>query len=358
MLWLLVPLAVGILLIWRKPLCPSADTAIQPDLAIIVPARNEESNIERLLASIESQQAAPRRVIVVDDESEDSTAEVARRMGAEVLSSKSLPAGWRGKTWACHQGARAADTEALLFLDADVILKPGAIARIWAAYRDSGVQAMSLGPYHDVQKPYEELSVLFNLMTFIGIGAFSLFSSPRRPRGMFGPCMFIDKQVYDGIGGHEPVKGEILEHMTMAGILAERGHALLCLNGHGVVHIRMYPGGLSDLIEGWTKAFAAGADKTPAWIMFCAVLWISGAIASFSIAVAACFAAFPATAWGLYAAYALCFFWMVRRVGSFSPLTAIFYPIALLFYLVIFTRSSFYSRTHRAVTWKGRSIQD
>ncbi len=358
MLWLLLPLAIGILLIWRRPLCPVAAEQSQPDLTIIVPARNEESNIERLLASINDQNTSPRRVIVVDDESDDATADIALRMGAEVLSSKPLPPGWRGKTWACHQGAQAAETEALLFLDADIVLQPDAVARIWEAYRDSDAQALSLGPYHEVRKPYEELSSLFNLMTFIGIGAFSIFSSPSRPRGMFGPCMLIDKQVYDSIGGHELVKGEILEHMTMAGILAERGHSLLCLNGHGVVHIRMYPDGLGSLIEGWTKAFAAGADKTPAWIMFCAVLWIAGAIASFIIAAASLFTAFSPVAWVLYAAYAAGFFWMVRRVGSFSPLTALLYPVALVFYLTVFTRSAFYSRTRRAVTWKGRSIQD
>lgn len=358
MLWLLLPLAVGILLIWRRPLCPAVFDDSQPDLTIIVPARNEEANIKCLLASVNDQSIAPKRVIVVDDESTDATADVARQLGAEVLSSKHLPPGWRGKTWACHQGAQVANTATLLFLDADISLQPDAIARIWAAYRASGAQAISMGPYHVVRKPYEQLSSLFNLMTFIGIGAFSIFSSPDRPRGMFGPCMLIDKQAYDAIGGHEPVKGDILEHMTMAGILAERGYAMQCLNGHGVVHIRMYPDGLASLIEGWTKAFAAGADKTPASIMFCAVLWIAGAIASFIVAVAAFFTALSPLAWAMYLAYAAAFFWMVRRVGSFSPLTALFYPVALIFYLAVFTRSALYSRTRRAVTWKGRSIQD
>ena len=86
---------------------------------MIIPARNEAHNLPRLLESLASQSVQPREVIVVDDGSTDDTAEIARRHGAEVLVSKPLPEGWRGKPWACHQGAEAASGDLLCFVDAD-----------------------------------------------------------------------------------------------------------------------------------------------------------------------------------------------------------------------------------------------
>ena len=89
------------------------------NLSIIIPARNEEQNLPVLLCSINAQTVKPPEVIVVDDGSTDRTAEVAREFGAAVIASKPLPDGWRGKTWACQQGAQAATGDLLLFLDAD-----------------------------------------------------------------------------------------------------------------------------------------------------------------------------------------------------------------------------------------------
>jgi 4,4'-diaponeurosporenoate glycosyltransferase len=77
-------------------------------LSIIIPARNEEHNIPTLLRSIAAQSVRPREIIVVDDGSTDRTAALARQLGATVMASQPLPDGWRGKTWACHQGAQVA----------------------------------------------------------------------------------------------------------------------------------------------------------------------------------------------------------------------------------------------------------
>ena len=95
-------------------------------LSIIIPARNEETNLPKLLRSLTAQSPQPREIIVVDDASTDRTAEVAQQFGARVIRSLPLPNGWRGKTWACHQGAQVATGEMLLFLDADHALHTAA----------------------------------------------------------------------------------------------------------------------------------------------------------------------------------------------------------------------------------------
>jgi len=108
--------AAGFLLLPRLRRCDEGEAADQPlAVSVIIPARNEEHNLPALLRSLAVQPAKPREIIVVDDGSMDRTAEIARQHGATVIASQPLPEGWRGKTWACHQGAQAASGEMLSF---------------------------------------------------------------------------------------------------------------------------------------------------------------------------------------------------------------------------------------------------
>ena len=99
-------------------------------MSIVVPARNEATTLPDLLASLGALDPAPHEVIVVDDGSEDGTAEVARTRGVDVHSVPGPPEGWLGKPWACQQGARRATGDLLLFLDADVQLSADALPRL------------------------------------------------------------------------------------------------------------------------------------------------------------------------------------------------------------------------------------
>src|SRR5277367_5581948 len=101
-------LAAGFLLIRRVPACPSAQSHDATSLSIVIPARNEEDNLPRLLQSIALSAVRPAEILVVDDASTDDTAPIARSLGAIVITSLPLPEGWTGKAWACHQGAQGA----------------------------------------------------------------------------------------------------------------------------------------------------------------------------------------------------------------------------------------------------------
>jgi 4,4'-diaponeurosporenoate glycosyltransferase len=245
----------------------------------------------------------------------------------------------------------------LLFLDADTWLLPGALARVISEYRVRDVKALSLGPWHEAQAPYEQLSAGFNLMTFMGLGAFGLWDSEERPKGLFGPFLMIDRTVYRNCGGHQAVRGEILEHMSLAPRLESERVPMVCLSGRTAVHFRMYPGGLRDLIQGWTKAFATGASKTPPARMTLVVLWIVGSMMAFlSLLVSPWFGPGGITPLAVYLAFVIQWGFFLWRVGRFSPWTALFYPIPLLFFFGLFGRSSWLRRSGKAVTWKGRSI--
>ena len=131
------------------------------EVSIIIPARDEAANLPRLLESIAMQGIPPREVLVVDDASRDGTAGIAAAHGARVIRSEGLPPGWKGKPWACAQGARAAEGRLFLFLDADCHFEPGGLEAILGRYRGG---AFAVCPYHRVERPYENLSAFFNLI--------------------------------------------------------------------------------------------------------------------------------------------------------------------------------------------------
>ncbi|RYD42497.1 MAG: glycosyltransferase, partial [Verrucomicrobiaceae bacterium] len=237
--------------------------ALLQELSIIIPARNEALHLPRLLNSIFAQGAAPLEVLVVDDDSTDGTAEVAAAHGAMVIHSRPLPAGWRGKSWACEQGAERARGALLMFLDADCWFETGGLEAVLARYPGG---AFSVAPFHRIEKPYEELSAFFNLIMIAGTV----------PVSLLGQCLLIRREDYQLGGGHAAVREKVLENVCFAQCLRQAGVWTSSIAGKGMLSFRMYPDGLTDLIAGWTKGFAAGAAATPRSTLVLISTWIGG----------------------------------------------------------------------------------
>lgn len=330
----------------------------QPDsaarLSIIIPARNEQHNLPVLLRSIASQSIQPGEIIVVDDASTDRTAEVAQQLGARVIRSLPLPGGWRGKTWACHQGAQAATGELLLFLDSDTWFEPDGLRRVLAEFGAAG-GVLSVAPHHTVKDIHEQFSAFFNLVMLAGTGAFTIFGACFKPRGLLGQFLMIERPVYQRVGGHETVKGRILENFWLAEKLRAAGVLLRCRSGRGVFGFRMYAQGWRELVDGWTKGFASGAGRTPLPILLLVILWTTGLMmAPLGLTLGLMLAG---NSCGWLVVYGLCaaqVAWLLRRVGTFHWSTALFYPAPLAFFFAVFARSAL--RSGRVVSWKGREI--
>jgi 4,4'-diaponeurosporenoate glycosyltransferase len=341
---------VGFLVFWRLPIPRGApNPAAYPSLSIVIPARNEETNLPALLRSIFSQSVQPHEVIVVNDGSTDRTAAVARELGATVLESLPIPAGWRGKTWACHQGAALASGDLFLFLDADTWFEADGLRKILNAYL-SGDGVLSVGPYHAVRRPYEQLSAFFNLAMTAGMGAFTVLGSALPPRGLFGQMLMVNRAAYFRVKGHEAVKDRILENFALAKHFQAAGVPLRCYGGKGVLAFRMYPNGLKELMDGWTKAFASGAGGTARPLLFLIVAWMCGMFFALNL-----LASQPnRQSVGLYLLFALQLYAMLRRIGAFRWFTALFYPVPLIFFCVVFAWSA--TRPRGQVKWKGRIV--
>lgn len=358
MILLLVTLAqwsAGLLVLGRIRGCqakPANNSISGAQLSIIIPARNEEVNLPTLLRSLAAQSIRPHEIIVVDDASTDATAKVAQANGARVIASQPLPDGWRGKTWACHQGAEAATGKILLFLDADTWFEPEGLGRVLAEFSADGGGALSVAPFHELRSFHEQFSAVFNLVMLAGTGAFTLLGDRYPQRGLLGQLLMIDRAAYKKVGGHEAVKGRILENFWLAQQLRAVQVPLHCRSGRGGFAFRMYADGWGQLIEGWTKGFAAGAGQTPLPVLLLIIAWLGGIIfAPIGIATQG-----QPLVWS--AVYALCvaqIAWLLRRVGTFHWSVALLYPVFVIFFFAVFARSVL--RSGKTVSWKGRNIR-
>lgn len=343
-----------------RPRFPRRGSTPEPGLpmAIVVPARNESHSLPLLLGDLEEWRPAGAEVVVVDDASEDDTAEVAGRFPfVTVVHSDGPPPGWCGKPWACQLGADETDAPLLCFLDADVRLGPGALELMAAQARRRG-GLVSIQPWHATARPYEQASALFNIISVMGIGmGGSLTGRPPRPSGAFGPAMTTMRSDYDLVGGHAAVASEVVEDIALARAYREHDREVAVIPGRGLVSYRMYPNGFRSLLDGWTKNFALGAGSTPLWKLIAVVMWLigMGTVLTWSVDAATGHVGWlgPAAMW-------LAFSWqlrsMFRVVGSFGWLTAVAFPLLLAVFFVVFFRSLWMTLVRRQVRWRGRTL--
>jgi 4,4'-diaponeurosporenoate glycosyltransferase len=341
-------------------------------VSIVVPARDEERSIAALLSGLCDPRdpiAAPQRIVVVDDHSSDRTAEIAASFPlVEVLAAPALPDRWTGKSWACHVGvshvrasggpgaddaaAHRGTDEVVAFLDADVRLDRAALAAV-VAERDHVGGLVSVQPWHQTERAYEQLSCLFNVIAVMG----TAIGSRRGATGAFGPVMVTSLADYAEVGGHESVRSEVVEDLALAQRYRDRGRPVEVLEGGSAIRFRMYPAGVRQLVDGWTKNFATGAGATRRWRLAAIIMWVTAlGTAALALDDGLRGELDPVLGVGLYLAFVAQLWWMFRQVGSFGPITAALYPIPLVGFVVVFLRSLWQTHVRHSVTWRGRAV--
>lgn len=346
-------LPAGYLLLRRVPTCPPPETSPAPAVSIVIPARNEERNLPRLLGSIAHAGTAPKEVIVVDDGSSDDTAAIAARLGASVLASAPKPAEWTGKSWACFQGAQQATGDLLLFLDADTFFLPGGLQRItscWLRRRDPQL-VLSILPYHAMNAAYEQLSLVFNILMAAGAGGFGLLAQSQ----LFGQSLLISKSMYFQAGGHAAVPGVVLENLRWARKLRASGARIECFGGKSALHLRMFPDGFRQMSESWAKAFTQGAVDSGPIVLATSILWISVLWSTTSLLAFAR----GGQLWAMLTVYlllALQIANMTRQLGNYRWLSSLLFPLPLAYFCAVFGRAAAIRALGRKATWRGRQV--
>jgi 4,4'-diaponeurosporenoate glycosyltransferase len=351
----------GFLFLFRIPSCTRSHrkgSEGRPSVSVIIPARNEANSLPVLLGSLRNGDIVPNEIIVVVDQCEDGTREAAKQEGVTIVDSEPLPEGWVGKPWACYQGAQVAKGDILVFLDADTCIEKGGLKNIVDTYLETdGI--VSVQPYHKTRRLCEQLSVFFNIIMMGAMGPFTIMGSRIKPIGLFGPCVVMRKAYYFESGGHITVKGEVVEDLALGERLKEHNLPIHCYGGQGTISFRMYPNGIRELIDGWSKGFATGAGRAYIPLLVAIIAWIGSGISATVFAIGAIWSMHNiAIMWWTmaYLAFAIQVQWMAFRVGTFKLYTALLFPISLLFFIAVFFRSIFLVAIKRSVMWKGVQI--
>lgn len=207
---------------------------VLPSLSIIIPARNEAENLQRLLPSLQAIiYPGQYEIIVVDDNSEDATAVVAQIHHARVLSLGSLTAGWYGKPNACHQGAQIAQGEWLLFTDADTVHHPEGVAHVIRYAADNGLDGLSLWLKQETRGLSDRLALT---AAFAGLFA----GLPPKHTHLNGQYILLRRDVYVTSNGFAAVRQEALEDVALGHHLKKGGYQVPILHGSRIAAVSMY----------------------------------------------------------------------------------------------------------------------
>lgn len=212
---------------------PAESPAADPvDCMVLIPARNEQENIGRAVRSL-----PPDTVIVVDDFSQDSTVEEARKAGAGVLPAPKLPEGALGKAHACMAGAKILTSRWILFADADTRYEPGFLESAVAAAESSKLDFLSIYLRPEYRNLYESaLSPFAVMLYFFGV-------DPRSDlAGAFnGQCVLVRRDPYEFVGGHRVLLTAVCDDVKMAELAQRHRLKFAVVRAPDLGHVRICP---------------------------------------------------------------------------------------------------------------------
>ena len=230
-----------------------------PMISVLIPARNEEQNIERCVNSLRNQVYKNYEILVLNDNSTDNTLAILNRIAAEdsrvkVFDGEPLPDDWYGKPFALHQLSRQAQGEIMIFTDADTIHTPTSIA--WAVTNMQGLKADLISGYiGQIFLTFGEV-VTVPLMFFLTGFVIPLFCNRFFKASWFsaaiGQFIAVRRSVFDAIGGCESFKKKTSEDIYMSRYIKSKGYSTRFLNITEHVKCRMYQG-YNNAVEGIGK---------------------------------------------------------------------------------------------------------
>lgn len=366
--WIVFPLVV----LWRTRGSRRLDEhpadlpADAPLVTVVVPARDEARNIERCVRSVLATSYPRLELLVVDDDSTDGTADLARAAAANdsrfhLLAPQPPPVGWMGKQWACASGAARARGAVLCFTDADTTHAADLLPRSVNAHRARGGGLLSVVGHQQLGGFWERVTQPLVLAVLAGRygGTERVGRSPRAADKIAnGQFLLVAREAYDAAGGHAGVRDRVSEDLVLAQRVFTAGYPVSLVLGGAQLTTRMYTS-LGELMAGWRKnLYAGGREGTragspgraifPLLLLFPPLLLLVPPILLLLGALG--LVASPAWAPVALAATLLAVATAYRRAGV-SPLYAFAYPAGAAVLLVIVVQAI---ARGRRVNWKGR----
>jgi hopene-associated glycosyltransferase HpnB len=353
---------------WRARITDASDApppASWPEVTAVVPARDEADVIATSLGSLLRQDyPGSFRVILVDDQSGDGTAEVAtgaaKQAGLEqrlsIVSGQPLPAGWSGKVWAMYQGVEHADRTAqarfLLFTDADIAYPPDALRRLVARAQASDLALTSLMVKLRCESLAERSLIPAFVYFFEMLYPFAWANSPASTTAAAaGGCMLVNRDALRAAGGIESIRGALIDDCALAKRLKAVGPIWVGL-AQQVRSLRPYPE-VAHIRRMVARSAYHQLRYSPALL----VGTLAGLSLTFlvpplvALLVPGAGHAVGAAAWALM----FLSFQPMLRLYRRSPLWGLALPVIAGFYLAFVLDSAYQHRRGRGGLWKGRA---
>jgi glycosyltransferase involved in cell wall biosynthesis len=248
-----------------------AAAATAGSVTAIIPARNEESVIAACITSLANQPEITE-ILVVNDQSTDATASVVSGLMEKIpklrlLESGGLPDGWVGKNHALWVGVQQAKCAWLLFTDADAEHERDSVSRALQIATEQGAALVSFSPEQITETWYEKALIPFIYLRLAKRFAYENVNDRNSTAAAAnGQFLMMRRDVYDAIGGHAGVAGEVLEDVALALRVKAAGHRISFGSGKGIVRVRMYRS-FRAMWHGWKKNLYRLMGGTP-WAVF------------------------------------------------------------------------------------------
>jgi hopene-associated glycosyltransferase HpnB len=362
--WAYLALARGAFWRLKTTIVDASDEAgFSGGIAAIVPARDEAEQIGPVVTSLLSQRV-DMPVFLVDDESTDGTADVARRAAESagkaealvVIPSTPLPAGWTGKLWAMHQGierARALNPAWLMFADADVVHDAETVANLSRIASQGPHDLVSFMVKLHCESLPEKLLIPAFVYFFFMLYPPAWICDPRRPTaGAAGGCMLVRAEALDQAGGLEAIRGALIDDCSLARLVKQNGGRLwLELTNHSQ-SVRRYQT-FSEIERMVSRTAFNQLDHSSLLLLGT----IAGMVITYLAPPLLLFTGnrlafvLGAAAW---AAMTMTYSTMVRHY-RLNPSWALTLPLAALFYLAATMHSALKYWRGSGGDWKGRA---
>jgi hypothetical protein len=218
-----------------------------PQVSVLIPARNEERAIAAAVEAALASTGVDVEVVVLDDHSEDGTAQVVRAVAdhdprVRLVSGPPLPSGWCGKQHACAVLGREARYPLLVFVDADVRLAPAGLSRLVAFQRASNADLVSGIPFQETGTLLERLLIPlihFVLLGFLPLARMRTSRDPAFAAGC-GQLFLARRSGYEQVGGHAAVRTSLHDGLTLPRAFRRAGLATDLCDATDLASCRMY----------------------------------------------------------------------------------------------------------------------
>ena len=254
----------------KKPCKDSKIPEPPPFISVLIPARNEELNIEACLESLQRQDYPNFEILVLDDGSSDNTANIVARIAAkdnriQLIRGDSLTEEWAGKPFACYQLAQRARGSWLLFVDADTTHAPHMLRSVLGLALDLRPSLLSGFPRQLATSLPQKVAIpvlYFVILSWLPLWWLQRSKAPK-PSLAIGQFLLFPTEEYWRIGGHRAVRSRILEDVWLGVEINRRGGRHVAINLSPVVSCHMYQN-IGAMWEGFIKWVYSVASLSPA----------------------------------------------------------------------------------------------